>query len=238
MERLTATPVMLRGIPFFQGVPEEDLAALAGRFQVEHYRRGAQLAGRDQACLERYRARTYFVCRGVVALYTLTRNRSRKILFFLGSGRLLSHNVMGTRPQTLYGEAAADSILLSIPREEFAQLVQSTPCLTSALLAHYETDLWRMSHQLKNTAGYLPVERKMAIKLLKLSQEFGVSSSQGLAICFPLTVTQLADFMGIPRETASRACKRLVEGGFVSYQDRRFVILDQERLEAYYHGTI
>jgi AraC-like DNA-binding protein len=108
-----------------------------------------------------------------------------------------------------------DAILLSIPKERFGKLVSASPALSAALFAHYETDLWRMSHQLKNTAGYLSVERKLAIKLLKLSQDFGVPCGEGTAISFPLTVTQTAEFVGLPRETTSRACKKLTEMGLI-----------------------
>ena len=83
-----------------------------------------------------------------------------------------------------------------MPREEFSALVQADPALTRALLACYETDLWRMSHQLKNTAGYLPVERKLAIKLRKLAQEFGRPTPQGTAISFSLTITQMGRLCG------------------------------------------
>ena len=215
MDCLTATPPMLSAIPFFQDLDQTALADLAPRFQVENHRRGADLAGRGFQRLDTYEDTVYFVSRGVVALYTITKTNSRKIVFFLGPGRLLNHNVLGTRPNTLFA------------------LVQADPALTRALLACYETDLWRMSHQLKNTAGYLPVERKLAIKLRKLAQEFGRPTPQGTAISFSLTITQMADFVGVPRETASRACKRLGELGLVRYENRRFVIPNQERLALY-----
>ena len=38
--------------------------------------------------------------------------------------------------------------------------------LAAALLTHYETKLWRLSHQLKNSAGVMFAERKLAGKLL------------------------------------------------------------------------
>lgn len=236
MSELTATPVMLRAIPFFQGLSDGELERMAPRFQLENLRRGQLLAGRGFQHLERYQNRVYFVSRGVAAAYTVTKQNSRKILFFLGAGKLLNHNVFDAKPNTLYAEMMTDGLLLSVPREEFAQLVRESPVLTAALFAHYETDLWRMSHQLKNTAGYLSVERKLAIKLLKLSQDFGVPCGQGTAIPIPLTITQVAEFVGIPRETASRACGKLVERRLISYENRRFVLLDRERLVEYYRG--
>lgn len=234
MADLAATGVMLQTIPFFQGLSQNELAALAPQFQIENFRRGELLAGRGFQRVEHYQNRVWLVCRGVVAAYTVTKQNTRKILFFLGAGKLLNHNVFDTKPNTIFAEAMTDAMLLSIPRRTFADLVAASPALTAALFAHYETDLWRMSHQLKNTAGYLSVERKLAIKLLKLSQDFGVPCGDTLAISFPLTITQTAEFVGLPRETTSRACKKLAQEGLIRYENRRFVLLDRQRLVNYY----
>ena len=239
MSQLTATPLMLEQIPFFQGLTPEERAKAAPLFQVENHRRGALLAGRGFQRLEQYQDTAYFLFRGVVALYTVTKQNSRKILFFLGPGQLLNHNALDTKPVTLFTEVIEDAILLAIPRQAFLELLQRSPALTAALLRHYETRLWRMSHQLKNTAGYIPVERKLAIKLMKLAQDFGVERPEGLLIPITLTVTQLADFVGVPRETASRACKRLGELGLLRYEDKKFILPDRAGLAAYYReGTL
>lgn len=233
----TATPLMLRDVPFFHRADDALLERLAPEFQIEHLRRGQLLAGRGFQHMERYQSRVWFVYRGVVASYTITKTNSRKILFFLGPGKLLNHDVFGSRPTTLFAEAMVDSMLLSIPRDRFAQAVRLSPVLSEALFSHYETDLWRMSHQLKNTAGYISVERKLAIKLLKLSQDFGLPTENGERIAFPLTVTQVGEFVGIPRETASRACRKLGELGLIRYGDKHFYIIDREKLVAYYRET-
>jgi len=239
MSHLPATPIMLEQLPFFQDLSLEERTQAAPLFRVENLRRGTLLAGRGFQHLERYQNTVYFLFRGVAALYTATRQNSRKILFFLGPGQLLNHNVLDTKPVSLFAEIVEDAILLSIPRQDFLDLLCRFPSLTAALLRHYETRLWRMSHQLKNTAGYIPVERKLAIKLMKLAQDFGVERPDGLLIPITLTVTQLADFVGVPRETASRACKKLGEVGLLRYEDKKFILPDRAGLAAYYReGTL
>lgn len=236
MAPMTPTPLMLEGIPFFSSATPSELEALAGDFEIENFRRGEYPAGREFQQLDRYQSRVWFVLRGVVSCYTVTRQDTRKILFFLGPGKLLSHSLLGTRPNLLFPQAMTDAILLSAPREKFARRVEASPGLTRALLEHYETDLWRMGHQLKNTASYVSVERKLAIKLLKLCQDFGIQTPEGVRISFPLTVTQIAEFIGVPRETASRACKRLGEMGLLSMENRILTLPDREGLVAYYRG--
>jgi CRP-like cAMP-binding protein len=222
---------MLRSIPFFCGLTEEQLAHLARQMLLKNCRPGTQLReDQDDA--------VYFVYQGVAAVYTLTKNGSRKILFFQGPGHLLSHSAMGFKPNMLFLEAMTPTILLSMDRSRFSALAAQFPALGTALMQHYETLLWRMGHQLKNTAGYLPMERKLAIKLQKLFGEFGLPDEDGVRLSFPLTVTQLSDFVGAPRETVSRALKKLSDWDLVRHAGRYFVAPNVPRLTEYCHSGL
>lgn len=229
MEPFSATPAMLQSIAFFDSLSKETLAAIAPGMLLKNCRQGSCLNPGDHDTVD-------FVYQGVAAVCTLTKTGSRKILFFQGPGRLLSHTVMGTKPNMLFYEFMEHTILLTMEREAFSRLVQEDRKLSGALFRHYETQLWRMGHQLKNTAGYLPMERKLAIKLWKLIQEFGLPDAAGTRLRFPLTVTQTADFIGIPRETASRAVKKLSDWGLILHQGRYYVVPDMQRLSAYCHS--
>ena len=226
------TALMLRALPFFQGLPDETLTVLAEGMWIENYRRGEDLAGRQGEQLDRYRETAWFVCHGVVALYTLTSRGGRKILFFQGPGALLNQDVMNGGGQ-VRAEAAANSVLLCMKRTALAEEICSTPALAEALFAHYERRLWRLSHQLKNSADIWYAERKMAAKLLKLSGEFGRPGAEGVEINFPLSIQQMAVYIGVSRETASRACKRLTDLGLIRYEKKRFCIPDRTRLEGF-----
>lgn len=226
------TSLMLRSIRLFQALPAKELESLAEGMWIENYRRGESLAGRQGQRLAHYRETAWFVFRGAVALYTLTSHGGRKILFFLGPGSLLNQDVMNGGGQVL-AEAASYATLICMEREKLAERVRSTPALAEALFAHYERKLWRLSHQLKNAADTWFVERKLAAKLLKLSADFGKPVEGGVEIGFPLSIQQMADYIGVSRETVSRACKRLVEMDLICYEKKRFRIPSRARLEAF-----
>ncbi len=226
------TSLMLRSIPFFQALSETELEALAEQMWIENHRRGKDLAGPRLEQLERYQETAWFVFRGAVALYTVTRQGGRKILFFQGPGSLLNQDVMNGGGQVL-AEAAADAILLCMKRAALAEWIRRTPTLAEALFTHYERKLWRLSHQLKNSADAWFVERKLAAKLLTLSSDFGRPLKSGVEIGFPLSIQQMADYIGVSRETVSRACKRLAELGLIHYEKKRFRIPDRGKLEAF-----
>ena len=233
MTQYRPTSLMLRQIRFFQELEELELQAVAEEIWIEHLRRGHPLGDRRPGEDSPFRSTAYFVFRGIVAMYSVTHRGGRKILFFQGPGQLLNLNVMDTCVDAHYGEAAADAVLLCMNRKRLEELVYRNPRLMAALLAHYEAKLWRLSHQLKNTAGRLFVERKLAGKLLKLAADFGKPQGEGRTIAFDLTITQLADYIGVPRETASRACRKLTELELITYENRRFYIPDVKSLEQF-----
>ena len=148
--------------------------------------------------------------------------------------RLLNHNICDTRPVSVFCETVCPAVLLEIPLERFQKYMNESMELTGRILREYERYIWRLSHQLKNTTGSLLIERKIAAKLWKLGRDFGVRSPQGIQIELELTMTVLADFVGAPRETVSRACQNLVRRGLLIYRNRRFLLPDPDGLAAFY----
>ena len=95
--------------------------------------------------------RTHCLCvlDGKVMLYNLTRHGNRKILFFLGRGKLLNHNICDTRPVSVFCETVCPAVLLEIPLERFQKYMNESMELTGRILREYERYIWRLSHQLK-----------------------------------------------------------------------------------------
>ena len=83
--------------------------------------------------------------------------------------------------------------------------------LTEKVLEAQERKMWRLSHQLKNTMSSVFLERKLASKLWKLSRDFGIDMKDGREIDINMTITFLADMLGVSRETTSRVCSTLVK---------------------------
>ena len=217
------------GLELFQGLPPMLLKELLNGAKWVEYPKKKNVFSAGES------VRTvYVVLDGKVMLYNLTRHGNRKILFFLGRGKLLNHNICDTRPVSVFCETVCPAVLLEIPLERFQKYMNESMELTGRILREYERYIWRLSHQLKNTTGSLLIERKIAAKLWKLGRDFGVRSSQGIQIELELTMTVLADFVGAPRETVSRACQNLVRRGLLIYRNRRFLLPDPDGLAAFY----
>lgn len=164
----------------------------------------------------------------------MTHNGNRKIIFILGSGKLLSFNVINDRLTSVFSEAIEKTQILSIERREFLKIIKHDFEFLKSIMSEYEKYIWRMGHQLKNTIGNIYIERRVAAKLWKLGRDFGIKTDEGILIDIEMTITFMADFIGAPRESTSRACKKLINEKLIKFENKKFIILNADKLAEYY----
>lgn len=219
----------LEKLDFFEGIPQDILQNLLNESTVASYKK--------KEVIFHSRTRTefvYFVLSGEVMLYNLTKHGNRKVIFILGKGRLLNQSIVSKKSNALFGEAVCPVQALKIPEGVFLRFMEQCHELTYSILREYERNLWRMGHQLKNTTGNMQTERKIAAKLWKLGRDFGVETEEGVMVDIDLTITLMADLVGVPRENVSRACKVLTDRGLIRYSSKRFILTDFDGLADFY----
>ncbi len=216
-------------LPMFQQVEKATLDKLWETGKVVRYKRG-------QHCFQAKEPNqnVYILLHGKVAIYNLTHAGKRKTIFYLGHGELLNDQLSKGEFPAVYCEIIDESQVFTVSIKNFIQLMQSDFSLVRAVLSEYERKMWRMSHQLKNTLGSVYLERKLGSKLWKLARDFGIETERGIYIDIPLSITELADFLGAPRESTSRALKKLVEKELVEVEQKRIYVISPERLSRLY----
>ncbi|MDO4313537.1 MAG: Crp/Fnr family transcriptional regulator, partial [Eubacteriales bacterium] len=176
----------------------------------------------------------YIQLKGKSIVYNLTHMGKRKILFIFGPGMLLNDHVFNEHDSAIYCETIEKSRIFTVPAREFVRCMERDFALTRAVTAMQERKMWRLGHQLKNTAGSIGLERKLAAKLWKLARDFGSCTSEGIEIDINLPITFLADMLGTPRETASRLCRILVDRGLIRMKNKRIIITDPQKMSLFY----
>ena len=177
--------------------------------------------------------RVLFLLGGMVQVYNLTGNGQKKILFLFGPDTMLNDNLFGSLTRA-FCETMDRCTFAAVPRTALLDMMRQDFALTEALSRITERRVWRLEHQLKNTVGSIYLERKLAAKLWKLSRDFGVSDGRETYIDAELSVTFLADLLGVPRETTSRVCKRLTEEGLIRLENKRLYLPDPEGLSRFF----
>lgn len=176
----------------------------------------------------------YIQLSGKSIMYNLTHLGKRKILFIFGKDTLLNEHICNQHITSVYCETLEKSQIFEISVAEFIKQMQVDFKLTQNMLEVQERKMWRLSHQLKNTMSSIYLERKLASKLWKLSRDFGIDTEEGREIDINMTITFLADMLGVSRETTSRVCSTLVELGLIKINKKRIRITNSDKLKQFY----
>ena len=73
----------------------------------------------------------------------------------------------------------------------------------------------------------------MAGRLLDLAASIGVPVGAGTTIVLPVLQQDLADLVGVARETVSKVLSRFVAAGWITTSARRIEVRDGEALHAF-----
>lgn len=176
----------------------------------------------------------YVQLTGKSVIYNLTNDGKRKILFIFGNGTLLNEHVFNNHVAATYCEAMERCKVLAFPTQEFVSVMAEDFELVTRIVGAQERKIWRLSHQLKNTTSSIYLERKLAAKLWKLSRDFGKETDEGIEIDLNMTITFLADMLGVPRETTSRVCSTLTDAGLIMIKKKRIYISDPAKMAHFY----
>lgn len=176
----------------------------------------------------------YIVVDGLVSLYKINFQGEKKVIFVLGKGKIINEVVLQGLPASISCEVFENAQVLSFPREEILKIMENDFELTKGILASLSLKTRRLYRQLKNTTNSIRADKRIAAKLWKLSRDYGIACKKGIYINMDLSITYLADMLGLRRETVSRYMKVLVQKNLVVMDKGKIIVIDQEKLAKYF----
>ena len=222
---MSAKPYELRDflatIQLWQGLPEDQLDALAEIAIAKNYRKGEVIFEQGDE------GRGFFVVKfGRVKVFKRSTDGKEQILHFFGDGEHFAE-VPVFDGQCFPASAAAidKSELLFFPRSNFLALLEQHPSLAIAMLAVSARHLRRMAQIIENLS-FKEVPGRLAVYLLYLSDRHG----KGEEVELDMTKTQLAAFLGTIPETLSRVFAKMSQDELIAIEGSRIKLLNRERL--------
>ena len=216
---------MLRNVPFFTGLSDQELDLLADSLGRRTFNKGMII---------------YHEGSPGHTLYIIESGQVR--IFLLGeSGQEISVNIYS--PGDVFGELA---LLDGLPRSAGVVAMERTVTLTlhrEDFLRHLETAprmarsiLEVLSRRLRYTTTYaeslalLDVYGRVAAKLLELADRYGVKK-EGIEIELRLTQAELATWVAASRESVNKVLGTFRDQGLIEVEGQRITILDRRGLE-------
>lgn len=163
----------------------------------------------------------YIVKSGIVKVYGITSEGSQRTVTLLGAGDSFPSSwIFGKTEYCIYYfEASSDCILLAVSREDLLAALDKYPELKEQVFQNY------LSHYVASTMHVYALEHshakdKLIYILQYLATRFGekVEGEPKIRIDLRLSHQDIAEMVGITRETAAVELYKLKQKGYIDYQ--------------------
>lgn len=219
---------LLQRVPFLAALSGEDLRWLAGRVQRRKYSRGDIIFVKDDP------GESMFIVEdGSVRIYVPGTQGADLTLAVMQPGEFFGDlSLLDGRPRSASAQAARNTTLLTLERGDLTDLVQSRPQAALAILTEIAGRL-RETDQMASDLAFLDVSGRLARRLLDLATSNGKEREDGVLINSTITQEELANMIGVTRESVNRNLGMFRRLGLIAREGRRIVVLNAAGLRSY-----
>lgn len=190
--------------------------------------------------------RLYLIKFGKVRMYTLSSGGKELTIDVLGTGHIFGEiSLFAPGSHLIYAKAIEDSVICSIDKVQFEQIIMEKPDISLKLIKILSTRLKEMEEMMEQMA-YGSVRNKLLFLLNRLSEKFGepidehsAVDTEWVQIGVRVTHQELASMMGSIRETVTELLNELISEGVVNRTSTRgLFIIHRQRLKESLDNTM
>jgi len=203
---------ILKRVPLFWGLADEQLADLSSVFRWKTYPNGSLIIAEGSS------GETLFVLNKGAAKVTRGSEDGREvILAFLRAGDIFGElSILDGRERSANVVALEDTEVYTLKREEFLGLLVSYPALSVQLLQELAGRI-RASDQQIEYLALRDSESRVLLALGRLAGKMSMVETQPYVMEVKLPIQQdLANMAGTSRETVSRVLRSLEQKGMIT----------------------
>lgn len=173
-----------------------------------------------------------YLKKGYVRLYSLASDAQElTLIIFKAEDFFPMLWAVNNTPNIYYLEAMTSVELYQAPREEFQKYIKNN-CdvlfeITSRILTRFGGLLNRMEYAIFGHAY-----NKVVSIIIICAERFGSKIKKSIYIQIPLTHQDIANLIGVARETVSIEMEKLQKQGFIDYQGKYLVVKNIQKLRA------
>ena len=225
---VTAISELLQRVPFLAALEPPDREALAAVAKRRRFGRGEVVFLKDDPGES-----LFIIEEGSVRIYLPSAQGTDLTLAVLGPGDFFGDMaLLDGMPRSAGATALRETGTVALDRADFTAVIQSRPEAAMAVLASVAGRL-RETNELAGDMAFLHLGARLAKKLLELAAAHGVQRPDGLLLDLALTQEELANMLGVTRESVNRHLSLFRREGVIGSQGRRFLIRDAEALRRY-----
>lgn len=173
----------------------------------------------------------YFLRKGYTRVYSLSESGQELTLIILKPGDVFPLIwAINDSPNTQFCETMTQVELFRAPRKDFLEFLNDNPDIVyevlSKILVRFEGLLERMDYLVFGNAY-----QKVSSILVICADRFGVKKGQSIIIRVPLTHKDIANLIGLTRETTSLEIKKLENAKIIDKRGEYLIVKQIDKLK-------
>lgn len=204
----------------------ERLREFFSKFKKYHYKKGEViLRGGDNP------QGVYFIDKGYVRDYSISKDGEElTLIIFKPQDFFPMQWVFNNNPNSHYFDAMSAVELWRCPKEDFINFIEENPEIFFELTSHITLRLGGILQRMEYLAFGNAYE-KVASILMICADRFGKKERGEIVIQLVLSHRDIANLLGLTRETTSIEIKKLERKGLIGYHGRLLVVKNKKGLE-------
>ncbi|WP_232695502.1 Crp/Fnr family transcriptional regulator [Brevibacillus daliensis] len=198
-------------VPIFQSLSDEEIIQIAKMTKHKRFHKGEALIH------EGAKSDTLFIInRGRVKLSKLTLEGKEQILHLLTSGDFFCelHVFNHDELSNFSAYALTDTDICMLTKSDMDHIMKISPVICIKLLKTVTKRLAQTEKLAHNLATKDP-EVRIAYLIIELCEKYGKENDEGIVVNLPITREEMANYVGVTRETVSRKLSRFEELGLI-----------------------
>ena len=172
----------------------------------------------------------YLVESGRVKLAYLDESGKKLTLRIVDEGEIFGEMcLVGEAYRRHLATSIEDTIVRGIEKKPFLKIIEGNDSVLPMLVNHFAARMTEFEETLEDLA-FRDIQARLSRQLLKLSDDYGVVTKEGILIGISVTHKELADMIGSARENTTLALNRFAREGILDKSRYRIVIKSEDGL--------
>ncbi len=216
-------------ISLFSHLNQEDMKTVINKIDRQEYQKGDFLFQSGDVA-----ERLWIVNEGSIKVFNYTPEGKEQILYLLSSGDFLGDlNLFKENAYPYYAAALEPTRLCTLSRNNFQAILKEVPEINEKVLAYAYERITNLE-ELVQTVTAKNVGQRIAKLLIHFLEHFGIERNGMLEITFPVSREDMANYLGLTRETVSRQLSLFQADDIIDMKgNRQILIKNRKALEDY-----
>ena len=216
-------------VPIFKTLDGEQMLKIACKIEHKEFKKNEIIFNEEDKG-----STLYFINEGQIKLYKFTRDGKEQILYILSNGDFFGElNLLKKSTYNFSAKALTDCKVCTLQENEFKEMIKENPSIAINLLEEV-TERLTETEKLVQSLATNDVDARLAYLLLNFSERYGKNNGQNVEFTLPITREDMANFIGVTRETISRKLRRLEDDKLIKISGtKKITVLDKDLLKEY-----